>query len=286
MNSPALVADGTVYRFVHKPVSAQRLRLFVDTAWRKRAGSSSGVYPILTMSQPPPAAVPTRTFPWLAILIGVVVAGAVGGWFLWRSHSPPVAGPLPQATPTRTEPTATLAAAAAHTTNTPTGAVSGPATTKAADLDRLATAAEQALLAGDLDSATRLTEQARAVDPDHVRVKFLTTQIAREEARAQRRAALLAAQAAAAAGSAATPASAIPTPVPQVSRNSASVPAFAAAASAPTASLSVSSTPTVVSAPTSTPPASEARDHNSVAAIVLERLYSPDPEFPELARQT
>jgi protein TonB len=117
-------------------------------------------------------------------------------------------------------------------------------------------------------------------------VKFLTAQIALAEARARRRAALLAEQAPTAAGSAPTPAAATPTPAPQIARTSASVPAFVApASSAPVANVSVSSTPTTVSPPSSTPPASEAHDHNSVAAIELQRVYSPDPEFPEAARE-
>ena len=37
-------------------------------------------------------------------------------------------------------------------------------------------------------------------------------------------------------------------------------------------------------APTSTPPVSEARDPLSVAAVILEREYAVDPEFPEIAR--
>ncbi len=49
-----LVAEGTVYRFVHKPVSAQRVKLFVEAAWRKRDGTNaSGLYPQLSL--PPPA---------------------------------------------------------------------------------------------------------------------------------------------------------------------------------------------------------------------------------------
>jgi TonB family protein len=239
----ALVADGTIYRFVHKPVSAQRIKLFVDAAWRKREGSSaSGVYPALSLSPlPPPPAAPARGFPWPAVLAGALVVGAVVVWFLLRANSHVGLASPPQV--------ASLGAA--------------QKLPPAADLDRLATAAEQALLAGDLAGASRLTEAARAVDPGHVRVKFLTAQIAREQARApaRRRAA-------------APTAASAPEPMPVVA-----------------ASATTTSDATVVKAraspgpPSSTPPVSEARDPNSVAAVILQRVNSVDPVFPEIARE-
>jgi protein TonB len=47
----------------------------------------------------------------------------------------------------------------------------------------------------------------------------------------------------------------------------------------------VSNVPVTDGPPTSTPPVSEARDPLSVAAVILERVYSVDPEFPEIARE-
>ncbi len=123
---------------------------------------------------------------------------------------------------------------------------------KTADLDRLATAAEQALLADNLEDAKRLTDAARAVDPNHVRVKFLNAQIAREQARVNARHSAAAAAAAA-----------VSTPAPVIA----------------------ASVTTAFNSPSSTPPASEARDPNSVAAVILHRVYSIDPEFPEIARE-
>jgi TonB family protein len=281
----AQVADGTIYRFVHKPVSAQRVKLFVDAAWRKREGSSaSGVYPALSMSPlPPPPAAPTRAFPWPAILAGALVVGVTVAWLVLRAnpHAGFEARPPAAATATPQLPPADNPALAAPATPPAAGSAARP--TPAADLDRLATAAEQALLAGDLAEAARLTDAARAVDPNHVRVKFLTAQIAREQARAaaRRRPAEQVADATAnaapqAPGPAATQAIAAsaPEPMPVVA---ASAPAtsdatvvYAAASSGP---------------PSSTPPVSEARDPNSVAAVILQRVYSVDPEFPEIARE-
>ena len=79
----ALVADGTIYRFVHKPVSPQRVKLFVDAAWRKRDGSSaSGLYPTLSMSAlpPPPPAAPARALPWPAMLAVALRVCAAAAW--------------------------------------------------------------------------------------------------------------------------------------------------------------------------------------------------------------
>jgi protein TonB len=47
----------------------------------------------------------------------------------------------------------------------------------------------------------------------------------------------------------------------------------------------IASSPARLSPPSSTPPASEARDPLSIAAVILERVYAVDPEFPEAARE-
>jgi protein TonB len=58
------------------------------------------------------------------------------------------------------------------------------------------------------------------------------------------------------------------------------------AATAPTiTAVSVAGNPVTDGAPTSTPPVSEAKDPLSVAAVILEREYWVDPEFPEIARE-
>src|SRR6201999_2987600 len=51
-------------------------------------------------------------------------------------------------------------------------------------IDRLLSAAEAQLLAQHLDAAQKLTDQARAVKPEHVRVAFLLAQIGKERERA------------------------------------------------------------------------------------------------------
>jgi protein TonB len=302
----ALVADGTIYRFVHKPVSAQRLKLFVDAAVRKRAGLSTGVYTSLPIAPQAAVAAPARVLPGPMILSAVAVAAVIVigalGWLLLRSHSVTSANSARPATAPRSVQMVAAPSGTARNFNTPSPVPASAVSTsaKAAELDRLATAAEQALLAGNLAEATRLTAAARDVDPDHVRVKFLIAQIASEQARAtQRRAAagLSPDHVSASAIAAPPPAAGLPTPS---ARPSPSAPPAAAApaasdsdtlallpvvaASATTISVSAASAP-AATAPSSTPPASEARDRNSVAAIVLQRVYSPDPEFPEVARE-
>lgn len=280
-----LVAEGTVYRFVHKPVSAQRVKLFVEAAWRKRDGTNaSGLY--ATLSMPPPAPAPIapekRSVPWPMITAATVAIGAGVAWFVVRNHAHSSAGagsqtsaPLgPQhALPVVVAPVATPAA----TNSSAAMALAAAAATKATDLDRLATAAEQALLAGNLSEAARLTAAARAVDPDHVRVKFLTAQIAREQAlnNARRRPETpfadqpLLRRAAPPAGSSASAGSA----------------PLAAGGTATSQAATVSSSPATVSAPGSSSPAGATREANAVVAMTLQRVHSVSPQFPEFARE-
>jgi TonB family protein len=95
----ALVADGTIYRFVHKPVSAQRVKLFVDAAWRKRDGSSgaSGIFPALSMPQTELLTPMPRESAWLPITVGVAVVMVTSAWYLLHKSSPTDAVPAPQA---------------------------------------------------------------------------------------------------------------------------------------------------------------------------------------------
>ncbi len=50
-------------------------------------------------------------------------------------------------------------------------------------INKLLSAAEDQLHAQHLDEAQKLTDQARAIKPDHVRVAFLSTQIGKERER-------------------------------------------------------------------------------------------------------
>src|SRR6516165_3050791 len=65
-----LVTNGTVYRFLHKPLSAQRVKLFVDAAWRRHdvEHAATGNFP-KNLHLSPPEAVLSRT----VLLVGGIL---------------------------------------------------------------------------------------------------------------------------------------------------------------------------------------------------------------------
>jgi TonB family protein len=202
----AQITAGTVYRFLHKPVSEQRVKLFVDAAWRRHGEELSGVAdPMGTTGVLPDERTP---LPRNALLVGGVVLAALvaaGGWFMTRK---------PSATPASTSHTAAAPTAqdeqfevllARADRAFEAGALVTPAGESAADLykqalrrngsdpraaagierviDKLLSAADAQLAAQHLDEAQKLTEQARAIKPDHVRVAFLAARIGKERER-------------------------------------------------------------------------------------------------------
>jgi TonB family protein len=220
----ALVTDGTIYRFVHKPVSAQRVKLFVEAAWRKRDGSPSGDYPVLPMPQLAPLTLApmTRPVPWGPIGAAIVVIAATVAWFLMPANPPAVA------------PVAAQPATPAADPPLEPGAIQ----TVVVRPNRVVPAAEQESGAAPaaVTVVARRAATVPAAPPPHVAVVIAAT-IPAAEADAEKR------------------------------------------------GITISSSPELVGPPSSTPPVSEARDRLSVAAIILQREYAPDPEFPELARE-
>jgi TonB family protein len=190
----AQITSGTVYRFLHKPVSEQRVRLFVDAAWRRHSEE-----PVEAAPDEPSG--PPRT----TLIIGAAVTVALlaaGGWFLTRKSPPTPVAPTVM-TPERDDQLESLLkkADAAFAS----GALVAPANQSAADLYKqalhrngsdprpaagiekiiayLLSSAEDQLHAQHFDEAQKLTEQARAIKPDHPRVAFLSTQIGKERER-------------------------------------------------------------------------------------------------------
>jgi protein TonB len=217
------VTSGAVYRFLHKPASEQRIRLFIDAAWRRRSAEHiSGA--TVTLPMAPARAAPRRPALWLGIT-AVALAAAIGGWLMGQGGRATLKAPVP-------EHIASRPATAAHAAPAPDvilkqllaraadalsrGDLLLPAGNGAADLyrqalerhrgdpqaqagidkvvDRLLSAAEQDLLAQHLDEAEHLTQAAHGMAPDSVRVAFLVTQIGRERERAVRAQARLASQ--------------------------------------------------------------------------------------------
>ncbi len=205
----AQITQGTVYRFLHKPVSEQRVRLFVEAAWRRHEEELSGI----ADSTASPGALPDerRPLPRNTLLAGgLVLALLVGSsaWLMLRrpaatagSTPPPPEASLPDSG--RDEQLETLLARAGAALAA--GALVAPPSGNAADLymqalrrngadpraaagveqviDRLLSAAEAQLAAQHLDEAQKLTDQARAIKADHVRVAFVDAQIGKERER-------------------------------------------------------------------------------------------------------
>ena len=212
----AQVTSGDVYRFLHKPASEQRLRLFIDAAWRRRA-SGEGTAATSTLALLGRPAAPRRLTPATLAIVVLMVGAAAGivGWLMGqrtpeKTSAPPSAGAPPQLkTPTQLPADAALgqlleradAALARGDWLLPPGENAAELYHQALErqhgdaqalagldkvVDQVLSAAEQDLLAQHFDEAEHLTAAARAIAPNSVRVAFLTTQIARERDRATR----------------------------------------------------------------------------------------------------
>ncbi len=205
----AQITGGTVYRFLHKPVSEQRVRLFVEAAWRRHGQEHAGVADVTatTTLLPPRRA----TLPPALLVGGGAALGALALLAVWFALRKPdiaataVAGSGSASLATaRDEVLESLLARASKAFAA--GAYVSPPEQNAADLysqalrrnandprageglekviDELLSGAEEQLLAQHIDAAQKLTDQARAIKPDHVRVAFLTAQIGKERERA------------------------------------------------------------------------------------------------------
>jgi len=200
----AQITDGSVHRFLHKPVSEQRVRLFVEAAWRRYAEGPGGP---ASMAAALAARAP-RGAKWWLLAAGLAALAAP---FLWVGlNAPPTPlRPAPatagrSATPTAGD--ATLEALLARADHAlAAGQLAAPPGASAADLygealrrnardpravngleqviDRLLSDAEGALQERRLQDAQQLADQAHAIGPDHPRVAFLMAQIGAQRER-------------------------------------------------------------------------------------------------------
>ena len=157
----SLIATGVIYRFLHKPVSTQRVRQFVDAALRRHDEEHAGAAP--GSANTPAATAPPRrrspqNLPLLGAAVIMAVVVAIGVYF--------VSGPRRSPTNTAATPAALAAASAA------------------ARLNKLLGDAEQAIVQGREADATRLLDEAKGLQPDNVRVAFLTGQLGKARERA------------------------------------------------------------------------------------------------------
>ena len=190
------ITDGSVHRFLHRPLSEQRVRLFVESAWRRHA--QGGVVPGAASAARPP-----RRGRAALVLLGLTALLGVAAPLAWRAlRDPPEAPHLAAASNPAAvagEDAALESLLARADRALAAGALVAPPAGNAADLyrealkrnardpravngleqviDRLLTAAEAELQQQHLDAAQTLTEQARAIGPDHARVAFLAAQI-------------------------------------------------------------------------------------------------------------
>ncbi|HEY1873568.1 MAG TPA: energy transducer TonB [Steroidobacteraceae bacterium] len=189
------ITDGSVHRFLHRPVSEQRVRLFVEAAWRRHAEGGGA-------PQAAPAPSPRRRGRPALMLLSLAALVGVAAPLAWRALHPPQEAPQAAAAPAAAvtrDDTALESLLSRADTALAAGALIAPPTENAAELyrealkrnardpralngleqviDRLLAAAEAELQQQHLDAAQRLTEQARVIVPDHPRVAFLAAQI-------------------------------------------------------------------------------------------------------------
>ena len=203
----AQITSGLVYRFLHKPVSEQRVKLFVDAAWRRHSEELSGDAD--SMANTGALANERTQLPRSTLLVGGLVLTALvaaGGWLMTRKQNVTPAPAAHGTEVTTAGPDEQLEALLTRANKAlEAGALVAPPGENAADLfkqalghngsdpraaagvekviDKLLSAAEPQLANQHLDEAQKLTDQARAIKPDHVRVAFLTAQIGKERER-------------------------------------------------------------------------------------------------------
>jgi FixJ family two-component response regulator len=200
------ISAGTVYRFLHKPVSEQRVRLFVDAAWR-RHDEESGTHKVLTTTGIPAALRSRLTYNSLWLGAGALAVLAIAAsWLMTRqtaSAVPPHTARSQLPLQARDEPLEALLLRGDQAFAA--GALLAPPGQNAADLyqqalhhnhsdpraaagierviDKLLSAAETELARQHFKEAQKLTDQARAISGDHARVAFVTAQISKARER-------------------------------------------------------------------------------------------------------
>lgn len=197
----AQITQGTVYRFLAKPVSPQRIKLFLDAAWRRRLEMQPSGDPPARGSMAPTAELitpPRRPgTPIHTLLIAAIAIIAVGmGWLALRNLGP---------SPARTAPPPTSAATLDDLIHRGDAALArddlvNPPEDNAAILyyqarrlspsdprvvhgvarvlRKLIGEAQTQLARGHIDAAQELTRQAWTLDPSNTQVATLLTQLA------------------------------------------------------------------------------------------------------------
>ncbi len=202
-----LITNGVVYRFLHRPVSAERVRLFLEAALRRHdvehAEQTTVVAPPLTHGAAPAA---NKIKPaWIGGGIAAALLAIAGVWLASRAPSgkpPPAAQPPATTDATAAKLSAALSAADAAFAR---GALIAPRGDSAADyygaalaiapndsrakagldrvVDKLLSDAETALLAESVDTAETNVAAALGLAPSSTRAAFLAVQVRKERER-------------------------------------------------------------------------------------------------------
>lgn len=197
------IADQTVFRFVHKPASTQRLQLFVDAAARQiesRAGmtASGASARVATGGDGKSSRAPML----IGIVVAIVAAGGAAAWFgrdalfASRAETTATSGQTSAEAATLLKRAEQAFVAGRFVASDGSSAAELYREALRHDKDSVAASsgyeraidnglrtAEEALLAGRLDEASVLAEAARLIAPDNPRLAFLNTQIEREQTR-------------------------------------------------------------------------------------------------------
>ena len=81
------LTDGSIFRFVHKPASSQRLKLFIDAALRQQAAPERPIE--ARPAGEPPAGGRSSGVALAAGLSGVALAAGAIAWAVWHQSAPP-----------------------------------------------------------------------------------------------------------------------------------------------------------------------------------------------------
>jgi TonB family protein len=198
----AQITDGSVHRFLHKPFSEQRVRLFVESAWKRQEQSEA--LPEIRAPARRGAARSSSARLWLALIVLIALAVPLAWYGLQLQHGARLTGTA--AAPADASADAALEQLLARADAAlAAGHLVSPANDNAVALyrealqrspndpraingieqviEQLLSGADAQLQQHQLDAAQQLVEQARAISPHHPRVAFLAAQIGAQRER-------------------------------------------------------------------------------------------------------
>jgi TonB family protein len=181
-----LISAGTVYRFIHKPLSPGRAKSFADAAVKKyeeQRRRAAAAPPIKSGARSNRGVLIGGTIGALGVIVAATwaIQGNPG-----KNAPPPHAAELDRPPAAESPP---LSAAVSAAGSTATGSTVAGSTAAATGLDevqeRLLAKAQNALLEDHLDEASAAIEAVRKSGVESGRIAFLTAQLAKSRERAK-----------------------------------------------------------------------------------------------------